>query len=87
MHNDGSEPARWYSTNLVGVPAPVLGSAAFNAHPQPLHVAGTREAHAGLATAAGAAYVETVGLLDLDVDTPDDLLLVEAIRPEALHVH
>lgn len=46
--NDGQDPARWYSTNLVGIPAPVLASTAFNAHPVPLHVAGTREAHPGL---------------------------------------
>jgi NAD+--dinitrogen-reductase ADP-D-ribosyltransferase len=43
-----ADPQRWYTTNLVGVPAPVLGSAAFNAHPLPLHIAGTRETHAGL---------------------------------------
>jgi len=47
----------------------------------------SRDAHAGLAAAAGAAYVEADGLLGLDVDTPDDLLLVEAIRPEAIHAH
>jgi len=47
----------------------------------------SREAHAGLAAAAGARYVEAEGVLELDVDTPDDLLLVEAIRPEALHAH
>lgn len=41
-------PARWYTTNLVGIPAPVLGSAAFNAHPLPLHIAGTRATHPGL---------------------------------------
>jgi len=43
-----AEPAHWYSTNLVGVATPVLASAAFNAHPVPLRIAGTREAHAGL---------------------------------------
>lgn len=43
-----AQPQHWYSTNLVGVPTPVLASAAFNAHPQPLHIAGTREAHPGL---------------------------------------
>jgi len=42
------QPCTWYATNLVGVPAWVLGSAAFNRHPQPLHIGGTREAHAGL---------------------------------------
>ena len=43
-----SEPQRWYSTNLVGVPAPLLASTAFNAHPVPLHVVGARESHPGL---------------------------------------
>jgi NAD+--dinitrogen-reductase ADP-D-ribosyltransferase len=43
-----AQPAHWYSTNLVGVATPVLASAAFNAHPVPLRIAGTREAHAGL---------------------------------------
>jgi 2-phospho-L-lactate guanylyltransferase len=45
----------------------------------------SRDAHAGLAATAGATFVELPGLLELDVDTPDDLLLAEAIRPEALH--
>lgn len=43
-----AQPHRWYSTNLVGVPAPVLASRLFNEHPVPLHIAGTREAHRGL---------------------------------------
>lgn len=47
----------------------------------------SRDAHAGLAAAAGAAFVELPGLLELDVDTPDDLLLAEAVRPEALDAH
>lgn len=46
--SSGADPAQWYTTNLVGIPAPVLASAAFNAHPVPLHVAGTRETHPGL---------------------------------------
>lgn len=41
-------PHTWYTTNLVGVPAPVLGSTAFNAHPIALRIVGTREAHSGL---------------------------------------
>ncbi len=32
-----------HSTNLVGLPTGLLASAAFNDHPQPLHVAGARE--------------------------------------------
>jgi NAD+--dinitrogen-reductase ADP-D-ribosyltransferase len=43
-----ADPTRWYSTNLVGIPAPVLASAAFNAHPQPLRIAAARECSAGL---------------------------------------
>ncbi|MBL8433871.1 MAG: NAD(+)--dinitrogen-reductase ADP-D-ribosyltransferase [Zoogloea sp.] len=45
---DWAEPARWYSTNLVGLPVGLIGSAAFNAHPQPLSIAGVRESHRGL---------------------------------------
>ncbi len=49
MHVDpAADPARWTTSNLVGVPAALLGSAAFNAQPQPLHVAGVCESHAGL---------------------------------------
>lgn len=42
------QPHRWYSTNLVGLPARVLASTAFNANPLALSIAGTREAHPGL---------------------------------------
>ncbi len=41
-------PRHWYSTNLVGVPAPVLTSLAFNAHPALLSIAGVRPSHKGL---------------------------------------
>ena len=43
-----ADPARWYTTNLVGVPAPLLASTAFNAHPKELHIAGARECNPGL---------------------------------------
>ena len=39
----------------------------------------SRAAHAALARAAGARYVELEGPLALDLDTPDDLLLAEAV--------
>lgn len=45
---DEVHPSRWYATNLVGIPAAMIGSAAFNAHPQPLCVAGARESNRGL---------------------------------------
>jgi 2-phospho-L-lactate/phosphoenolpyruvate guanylyltransferase len=44
----------------------------------------SRAAHAWLASSADAAVAEVPGVLELDVDTPDDLLLAEAERPEAL---
>jgi 2-phospho-L-lactate guanylyltransferase len=44
---------------------------------------GSRDAHARLAADAGAAYREVADDdLALDLDTPDDLLLAEAIHPE-----
>jgi NAD+---dinitrogen-reductase ADP-D-ribosyltransferase len=43
-----SGPARWHSTNLVGIPAALIASASFNANPVPLHVAAARECHPGL---------------------------------------
>jgi NAD+--dinitrogen-reductase ADP-D-ribosyltransferase len=46
--SDDEHPERWYSTNLVGIAAPVLASTAYNAHPVPLHVAGARETNPGL---------------------------------------
>jgi 2-phospho-L-lactate guanylyltransferase len=48
--------------------------------------AGSREEHAAQARAAGATYVELGGPLDVDLDTTDDLVLVEAIAPETLDV-
>jgi len=50
MNDDLDQPSRWYATNLVGVPAPLLASAAFNAHPTPLRIAGVCESHHGLFT-------------------------------------
>jgi hypothetical protein len=44
----GTDPGRWYSTNLVGLPVGLLGSTAFNAHPQPFAISGVRETHRGL---------------------------------------
>lgn len=48
MTDELDQPQHWYSTNLVGVPAPVLASTAYNAHPVPLRIAGARETHGGL---------------------------------------
>jgi NAD+--dinitrogen-reductase ADP-D-ribosyltransferase len=66
------DPSRWTATNLVGVPASLLGSAAFNHQPSALQVAGVRNAHRGLfdmlerspgmadAQAVFASYMNTV---------------------------
>ncbi len=40
---------------------------------------GSRAAHANAARAAGAIYLEVDGPLELDLDTPDDLLAAEAL--------
>ncbi|HLO92957.1 MAG TPA: NAD(+)--dinitrogen-reductase ADP-D-ribosyltransferase [Burkholderiaceae bacterium] len=45
---DEAHPARWFTTNLVGVPAPLLASTRFNEHPVPLQIAGTRATQRGL---------------------------------------
>lgn len=46
----------------------------------------SRAGHAWLASSADAAYGEVPDVLDLDVDTPDDLLLAETLEPEAIGV-
>lgn len=45
----------------------------------------SRAGHAWLAASADVPFVEVTGILELDVDTPDDLLLAEAVAPEAIH--
>jgi 2-phospho-L-lactate guanylyltransferase len=49
---------------------------------------GSRAGHAWLASSADLAYAEVTGRpgLALDLDTPDDLLLVEALATEDAHV-
>jgi 2-phospho-L-lactate guanylyltransferase len=42
----------------------------------------SRAGHAWLAGSADIPFVELAGILELDLDTPDDLLLAEAIRRE-----
>ena len=46
----------------------------------------SRAAHRDCAEAAGARYVELEGPLGLDIDTPDDLLLVESLADHATEV-
>ncbi len=46
---------------------------------------GSRAAHAAHAAAAGATYVELGGALEIDLDTPDDVLQAE-LAPEAIDV-
>jgi 2-phospho-L-lactate/phosphoenolpyruvate guanylyltransferase len=47
----------------------------------------SRAAHAACAREAGARLVELGGPLTLDLDTPDDLLLVEEAAPGAVRGH
>jgi len=44
----------------------------------------SRGAHRAAADAAGVAYVEVGGLLNIDLDTPDDLVFVESIAAEGV---
>ena len=44
----------------------------------------SRRAHAACAADAGARFVELDGPLSLDIDTPEDLLLVEQRAPESV---
>jgi 2-phospho-L-lactate guanylyltransferase len=47
---------------------------------------GSRAEHAARAGAAGASYVELGGPLDVDLDTTEDLVLVEGLAPETIDV-
>ena len=46
---------------------------------------GSRQAHCDAARSAGAAYTEVDGPLKFDIDTPADLVLVEAMTAEGTH--
>jgi 2-phospho-L-lactate guanylyltransferase len=46
----------------------------------------SRAGHAWLAESADIRFVELAGILELDLDTPDDLLLAEGLRREAPRV-
>lgn len=47
----------------------------------------SRAAHVAAAAAARARFVEVESPLAVDLDTPDDLLLLEEVAPDAVHVH
>ena len=47
----------------------------------------SRDAHAAAAAAAGVRFLELESPLSVDLDTPEDLLLLERIAPEAVHAH
>jgi 2-phospho-L-lactate/phosphoenolpyruvate guanylyltransferase len=47
---------------------------------------GSRAEHATRAAAAGATYLELGGPLDVDLDTADDLVMVEGLAPEIIDV-
>lgn len=48
LFDPGDDPRRWYTTNLVGLPATTIASTAFNDNPVRLFIAATRETHRGL---------------------------------------
>jgi 2-phospho-L-lactate guanylyltransferase len=47
----------------------------------------SRDAHAAAAAAAHARFLEVASPLSVDLDTPDDLLLVERLGSDAVHGH
>ena len=47
----------------------------------------SRDAHAAAAAAGGVRFLELESPLSVDLDTPEDLLLLERIAPEAVHAH
>jgi len=65
-------------TNVLGLRPPGIIGFAFGA--------GSRVAHRAAAAAAGADYGEVDGPLRIDLDTPEDLVLVETTAPESLGV-
>jgi NAD+--dinitrogen-reductase ADP-D-ribosyltransferase len=63
--NHFSQPG--HSTNLIGVPTAYIASCAFNDHPKPLHIAGTRESASGLfGQLAGQGSYEACGRIFQD---------------------
>ena len=83
-HGASSEPAGSAPRALVGLVTDRAGSGTnvlLVAPPDAIAFQfgdGSRAAHAAAARGAGAVYVEIAGPLDLDLDTPDDLLVAEA---------
>jgi 2-phospho-L-lactate/phosphoenolpyruvate guanylyltransferase len=63
-------------TNALGLRPPGIIDFAFGP--------GSRRAHRASAEAAGAIYVEVGGPLTVDLDTPDDFVLVESIETEGV---
>jgi 2-phospho-L-lactate/phosphoenolpyruvate guanylyltransferase len=59
-------------TNILGLRPPDVIDVSFGI--------GSREAHRTAAIAAGAAFVELDGPLTVDLDTPDDLVFIDAIQ-------
>jgi 2-phospho-L-lactate guanylyltransferase len=65
-------------TNALGLRPPDVIDFAFGP--------GSRAAHRGRAEAVGARYLEVTGPLTMDLDTPEDLVLIESTSPEQLGV-
>ncbi len=65
-------------TNALGLRPPDVIEFAFGPD--------SRAAHRGHAAEAGARYIEVDGPLAIDLDTPEDLVLIESTAPEQLGV-
>jgi len=65
-------------TNVLGLRPPAAIDVAFGP--------GSRLAHRRASKAAGVRYVEVDGPLNVDLDTPDDLVYVESLMQAGVHV-
>lgn len=65
-------------TNILGLRPPDAIDFAFGPD--------SRLAHRAAADAVGATYLELDSALSVDLDTPDDVVFVESMAPDGLHV-
>lgn len=83
-------PQVGHSTNLVGIPTPLLASVAYNAHPVPLRIAGVREMNKSFFTmlddsptltdAADAFHKYMAAMFDLEPEQHEKARKADGVR-------